>query len=150
MTLDRLIYCFVISLLPILFLPFPALIGGGVVAGLVILFGLYRRNVYCLILGGGILYAYLLVMGKSNEADNISLQKTQEVIQIVQILKQQEYQTAIAKRVNGERLYVTWQSSEPLLLNAHYQAELTIRPISARLNIGKNGILLSILQQRRA
>lgn len=136
MTLDRLIYCFVISLLPILFLPFPALIGGGVVAGLVILFGLYRRNVYCLILGGGILYAYLLVMGKSNGADNISPQKTQEVIQIVQILKQQEYQTAIAKRVNGERLYVTWQSSEPLLLNAHYQAELTIRPISARLNIG--------------
>ncbi len=136
MTLDRLIYCFVISLLPILFLPFPALIGGGVVAGLVILFGLYRRNVYCLILGGGILYAYLLVMGKSNKADNISPQKTQEVIQIVQILKQQEYQTAIAKRINGERLYVTWQSSEPLLLNAHYQAELTIRPISARLNIG--------------
>lgn len=136
MTLDRLIYCFVISLLPILFLPFPALIGGGIVAGLVILFGLYRRNVYCLILGGGILYAYLLVVGKSNEADNISPQKTQEVIQIVQILKQQEYQTAIAKRINGERLYVTWQSSEPLLLNAHYQAELTIRPISARLNIG--------------
>lgn len=136
MTLDRLIYYFVISLLPILFLPFPALIGGGIVAGLVILFGLYRRNVYCLILGGGILYAYLLVMGKSNEADNISPQKTQEVIQIVQILKQQEYQTAIAKRINGERLYVTWQSSEPLLLNAHYQAELTIRPISARLNIG--------------
>lgn len=81
-------------------------------------------------------WSYFQVIQTAEKADNISATRVDERIHIVQILKQQDSQTAIAKRPNGERIYLNWQAKTPLQLERFYQVNFTLRPISSRQNIG--------------
>ncbi|MGX3021315.1 DNA internalization-related competence protein ComEC/Rec2 [Ursidibacter sp. B-7004-1] len=136
MNLDRFCYYYLFATLPILILPKVLLYGGIGVAGIFLIFALYKRQFRYVFLAITVALSYAITLGKVLQADLVQVEKVNETIKIVQILKQQEYQTAIAQRENGLRIYLNWQSETPLYLDRFYQAELNIRPISSRLNDG--------------
>lgn len=80
--------------------------------------------------------SYFQIIHTVRNAGNIDAGKKIVQFEIVQILKQTDYQTAIAKLASGQKIYLNWQAQEPLHLHQKYQAELNLRPISARQNIG--------------
>lgn len=136
MNVDRLCYAYLLTTLPILLLPKNALVAGLVVAGIWALLALFKRQKRYVLLALAIALSYAMTINQAMRADQVSPNKISERVKIVQILKQQAYQTAIAERENGDRLYLNWQSDVPLTLAQFYQVELTLRPISSRLNSG--------------
>ncbi|MDH2923864.1 competence protein ComEC [Nicoletella semolina] len=133
--MDRLVIGFVVLMLPITVLPqsfFPLIINIFALACIVALW--FRTSLVILFALLLINYSYIDSVAKKSitEADFADTQ----TIQIVQILKQQDYQTAIGETHTGKRLYLHWQSEIPLILSAYYQIKLVPRPISARLNKG--------------
>lgn len=142
MSLDRFCQYLIVGLLPLLWLPTPELkwaIGVGLGATML---GACRRQPLLLLLGLLWAVSYWQVLEAVRQTDQVTASQTLERITIRQILKQHDYQTAIAERLQGKegesqgRIYLTWQSSTPLELNRTYLAELHLRPISARLNEG--------------
>ncbi|WP_373766473.1 DNA internalization-related competence protein ComEC/Rec2 [Glaesserella sp.] len=136
MNLDRFCQSIVLLLLPILCLPGEWLIYAIIGAVLLGIFGIVRRDSLCSALGIIIGLSYAYIFHLYQVLDNVVAEKVVDNITVTQILKQQEYQSAIAERSNGRRIYLTWQSDTPLILHAQYRAELNIRPISGRLNQG--------------
>ncbi|MDO4698080.1 MAG: DNA internalization-related competence protein ComEC/Rec2 [Pasteurellaceae bacterium] len=136
MSLDRLSILFVLSLLPLLCLPQMALSLGYGWAICLCLVAIIQRQKRLIGLAILVAWSYFQVIQTAEKADSISATRVDESIHIVQILKQQDYQTAIAKRPNGERIYLNWQAKTPLQLERFYQANFTLRPISSRQNIG--------------
>lgn len=136
MTFDRFCQFTVLGLLPLLWLPFAALKWALAVAVFIMLCGIFRRQALLILLGTIWLFGYARVVELANIADQVMAGRSEEIIRIVQILKQQDFQTAIAETHSGEQLYLTWQSEKALELGAEYQAQLQYRPISARLNEG--------------
>lgn len=62
-------------------------------------------------------------------------------IRIVEVLHQQDYQTLIAtaqldETLPEQRLYVQWQRAEKVAVGQRWRAELSLRPLSSRLNEG--------------
>ncbi|WP_373778366.1 DNA internalization-related competence protein ComEC/Rec2 [Glaesserella sp.] len=136
MNLDRFCQYFVLLLLPILWLPQAWLSWGMMIAMLICLWSLFCRS---LLLGGlGLILAmsYGQIVDIAERANRVKAENVTEMILIRQILRQQDYQTAIAQRENGEQIYLIWQSEQPLILHEKYRAELNLRPISGRLNHG--------------
>lgn len=136
MNLDRICYLTLLSLLPLLVLPAFLLWLGILWAVLLLLFCLWRRDNFLLIaaLLIGISYGRIAIF-----AENTAIQTaytTVENITIKQIIKQNDYQSAVGIRENGEKIYLTWQAEIALNLGALYQAELRLRPVSSRLNEG--------------
>ena len=82
------------------------------------------------------LLSYGQVLKIANQAENFTAYKSIQPIEIIKILKQQEYQTAVGQLTSGQKIYLNWQAKTPLQLNATYQVELNLRPISGRSNIG--------------
>lgn len=136
MNLDHICYLTLLSLLPLLVLPAFLLWLGILWAVLLLLFCLWRRDNFLLIaaLLIGISYGRIAIF-----AENTAIQTaytTVENITIKQIIKQNDYQSAVGIRENGEKIYLTWQAEIALNLGALYQAELRLRPVSSRLNEG--------------
>lgn len=136
MNLDRFCLLFVLSLLPILWLPHAFLSVGMGIAWLFFLVGLVKRAGLTLLLALLIAVSYGQVMNIAYKAEHFPTGKRVELIHILQILKQQDYQTAIAELADGTRLFLAWQTETPLQFDARYQATLYLRPISGRLNHG--------------
>lgn len=136
LTLDRACYYLIIALLPLLGLPLDWLWWGGAIALFFSFMGVWRRDGYWLLLAGLIAISYGRVNHFTAKLDVPEATVIQETIVIEQIAKQHEYQSAIAIRANGERLYLYWQSKTPLVLGASYWADLRLRPVSSRLNDG--------------
>lgn len=136
MNADRLILIALIGLLPILWLPGAWLHYACASALILPLFCLKRQRLPLLSVALIWLWAYGLILQDYRQAMAQSEQTKSEHLHIQQILKQGEYQTAIAQNAQGEQLYLNWQSDTPLILGADYHAKFKSRPISARFNPG--------------
>lgn len=136
MNSDRLAILTSLSFLSILWLPRAYLLLPCYAAVLLLLYALLLRRMSWLLLSLIVGYIYFSVLQVSERAGQISTAKQQVQFQIVQLLKQSDYQTAIAQLTDGKRIYLTWQAEHLAQLEQRYQATLAIRPISSRLNIG--------------
>ena len=136
MTLDRFFILLCLSFLPILWLPQQALLPAMLFATLLILYFSFKQQLLPFMLGLIMLLSYGQVLKIANQAENFTAYKSIQPIEIIKILKQQEYQTAVGQLTSGQKIYLNWQAKTPLQLNATYQAELNLRPISGRSNIG--------------
>ncbi|MEG9475668.1 DNA internalization-related competence protein ComEC/Rec2 [Mannheimia indoligenes] len=134
--LDR--FCIAIFLfhLPILFLPKDGLLGGIAFGGMILFYGIFARTKLTFVLGVIICMSYFYIVQVAKNAENITASKQLTQFKISKILKQTDYQTAIATLQSGENIYLNWQAEQPLLLDQYYQAELNLRPLSTRSNIG--------------
>lgn len=136
MTLDRFCIALILFHLPILWLPKAFLFVGIVIGTLVLILSVYLRSKLTAVLGLLVCIGYIQIIQVAKNAEKTTASKTPVQFEISKILKQTDYQTAIATLNTGEKIYLNWQSKQPLLLNQFYQAELALRPISARSNIG--------------
>lgn len=136
MTADRFCFITIFSLLPLLFLPQAWLMSGVVWAGCLAVIAIYQRSTGYLLCAACVAVSFLRISHFAENLQNQTAYKREETIEIVQILKQGEFQTAIAERENGERLYLTWQSDTALLFGQTYLAQLNVKPLSSRLNEG--------------
>lgn len=136
MSLDRLCPLFIISILPLLWLPQEFLWLGYLLAVLLALIGFIKQQKSLITVALLIGLSYFQVIAIAEKAGGVTAKRHDEIIQIVQILKQQVYQTAIAQRQNSERIYLNWQAKTPLQLERFYHATFNLRPISSRQNIG--------------
>lgn len=136
MTLDRFCITTVLCHLPILFLPKDWLLGSIVFGGMILLYGICSRTTFTFLCGLIICISYFHTFQVAKNAGNITANKQLTQFKITKILKQGDYQTAIATIKTGENIYLNWQADQPLFLDQHYQAALNLRPISARSNIG--------------
>ncbi|MCK3656915.1 hypothetical protein A4G19_14710 [Pasteurellaceae bacterium Macca] len=134
MTLDRACGLFCLALLPILILP-PQWLGLGWLVGLCFCLFVPRHWLYAVV-GLLVMVSYHNVHQLRTFAESVQANKRSEKVAILHILKQQDYQRAIAQNTQGERFYLNWQSDTLLVLNGRYQIDAKIRPISARLNEG--------------
>ncbi|MDG6882473.1 ComEC family competence protein [Phocoenobacter uteri] len=136
MNLDRFCILFCLLLLPLLWLPLDCF---SMVISISAAFLLL--TIFCKKLSWGILFLIILVsfyqvQKIAKNAQNITAYQTNAKVKITQILHDTDYQTAIGQLGNGLKLYLKWQTKEPLKLEKSYQANLKIRPISSRLNKG--------------
>lgn len=136
MTLDRFFILLCLSFLPVLWLPQQALLPVMLFATLLMLYFGFKHQLLPFMLGFIMLLSYGQVLKIANQAENFTAYKSTQPIEIIKILKQQEYQTAVGQLTSGQKIYLNWQAKTPLQLNATYQAELNLRPISGRSNIG--------------
>ncbi|OOR99309.1 DNA internalization-related competence protein ComEC/Rec2 [Haemophilus paracuniculus] len=136
MNLDRACVGFCLALLPILWLPQVGLNWVAYGAILSLLVAILRRKWLYAVVAGAVALSYGQVVQLAERANQVSAQKSSQRIEIVKILDQNPYQTAIAKLDSGESIYLNWQAETPLKLNQLYQAQLNLRPISGRLNEG--------------
>lgn len=136
MNVERCCYCFLISILPILYLPSLYLWLGFIWGTLLLCYAGVRQDKLLGLTAIFILQCYIRV---SDFAENLHKQTaytSQEQIHIQRILKQEGMPSAIAQREDGSLVYLWWQAETALFLDQKYFAELRLRPISARLNEG--------------
>lgn len=136
MNLDRFTILLVLCHLPLLWLPRDFLIFGVLAGSLIILWGMFRQKWLICLLGILLCTSYAQVNHIAKKSENLTASKGVVEFEVHKILKQTEYQTAIARLKTGETIYLNWQAEQPLALNQNYRAELNIRPLSSRLNIG--------------
>ena len=75
------------------------------------------------------------------QAQSITAQKQVVTFEIQEILHQQDYQTLIATatlvdNLREQRIFLNWKAKEVPQLSEIWQAEISLRPLSARLNFG--------------
>ena len=80
-------------------------------------------------------------MSLLQQAQNITAQKQVVTFKIQEILHQQDYQTLIAtatlaNNLQEQRIFLNWKAKEVPQLSEIWQAEISLRPLSARLNFG--------------
>lgn len=157
LSLETILYLFIFSALSLIWVPSDFLLDWPwamrcllVLSGLVGLAYYYRFDdkikrllLYAvfLLLSGIYVHSYpiqLLAL-----ADNVAYlpKRVETKIKIVEILHQQDYQSAIATAVLSEdlpeqRILIQWKLSEKIKLGEVWKANLRLRPISSRLNQG--------------
>ena len=75
------------------------------------------------------------------QAQSVTAQKQVVTFEIQEILHQQDYQTLIATatladNLRAQRIFLNWKAKEEPQLSEIWQAEISLRPLSARLNFG--------------
>ena len=75
------------------------------------------------------------------QAQSVTAQKQVVTFEIQEILHQQDYQTLIATatladNLRAQRIFLNWKTKEVPQLSEIWQAEISLRPLSARLNFG--------------
>ena len=75
------------------------------------------------------------------QAQSITAQKQVVTFEVQEILHQQDYQTLIATatladNLRAQRIFLNWKEKEVPQLSEIWQAEISLRPLSARLNFG--------------
>jgi len=86
-------------------------------------------------------YSHHSALSLLQQAQNIIAQKQVVTFEIQEILHQQDYQTLIATatladNLREQRIFLNWKAKEVPQLSEIWQAEISLRPLSARLNFG--------------
>ncbi|OOF40054.1 DNA internalization-related competence protein ComEC/Rec2 [Rodentibacter mrazii] len=84
-------------------------------------------------------YTHSFALNLLQQADEILPEKQNLVLQIEGLLHQQEYQTVIARTIlnkKEQRIFLNWKAEVKPFLGEKWQGEVSVRPLSARLNSG--------------
>ncbi|TPH23308.1 DNA internalization-related competence protein ComEC/Rec2 [Haemophilus haemolyticus] len=110
---------------------------------LIFIFIFLRRNflVFLAFFVVSLVYAHHSALGLLQQAQSITAQKQVVTFEIQEILHQQDYQTLIATatladNLREQRIFLNWKAKEVPQLSEIWQAEISLRPLSARLNFG--------------
>ena len=147
LNLITLVILLIVADLTLLFLPqswlLPWQVAFVIALTLIFLFIFLRRNVLvCLaffVVSLG--YTHHSALSLLQEAQSITAQKQVVTFEIQEILHQQDYQTLIATatladNLRAQRIFLNWKAKEVPQLSEIWQAEISLRPLSARLNFG--------------
>lgn len=137
----------IVADLTLLFLPQPLLLPWQValviVLVLIFLFIFLRRNflVSLAFFVASLGYFHYSALSLLQQAQNITAQKQVVTFKIQEILHQQDYQTLIAtatlaNNLQEQRIFLNWKAKEVPQLSEIWEAEISLRPLSARLNFG--------------
>ncbi|OOF51803.1 DNA internalization-related competence protein ComEC/Rec2 [Rodentibacter genomosp. 1] len=96
-----------------------------------------RLNILIVALG----YAHSSALDLLSQVEKIQVKKQSIVFTIEEILHQQTYQTVIVRTVlkegeKAQRIFLNWKAKERPFLGERWQGEVSLRPLSARLNFG--------------
>ena len=137
----------IVADLTLLFLPqswlLPWQVALVIAFALIFLFIFIRRNFlvflafFVVFLG----YAHHSAISLLQQTQSITAQKQVVTFEIQEILHQQDYQTLIATatladNLREQRIFLNWKAKELPQLSEIWQAEISLRPLSARLNFG--------------
>lgn len=133
--------------LTLLFLPQPLLLSWQVALvitlALIFLFIFVRRNflVFLAFFVVSLGYTHHSALSLLQQAQSVTAQKQAVTFEIQEILHQQDYQTLIATatladNLREQRIFLNWKAKEVPQLSEIWQAEISLRPLSARLNFG--------------
>ena len=120
MTLDRFFILLCLSFLPILWLPQQALLPMMLFATLLMLYFGFKQRFLPFMLGLIMLLSYGQVLKIANQTENFTAYKNTQPIEIIKILKQQEYQTAVGQLTSGQKIYLNWQATSSLCQYGNY------------------------------
>ncbi|OOF64528.1 DNA internalization-related competence protein ComEC/Rec2 [Rodentibacter pneumotropicus] len=84
-------------------------------------------------------YTHAFALNLLQQANEILPEKQNLVLQIEDLLHQQQYQTVIARTIlnkKEQRIFLNWKEEAKPFLGEKWQGEVSIRPLSARLNLG--------------
>ena len=147
LNLITLVILLIVADLTLLFLPqsllLPWLVALVIALVLIFLFIFLRRN-FLVFLAFFIIslgYIHRSALSLLQEAQSITAQKQVVTFEIQEILHQQDYQTLIATatladNLQEQRIFLNWKAKEVPQLSEIWQAEISLRPLSARLNFG--------------
>ena len=102
---------------------------------------IYRILVVLIIVVSALAYAHSFALDLLNQANSVSARKQQLSFTVEEVLHQQAYQTIIARAQLAEglpeqRIFLNWKAEDRPFLGEQWQGEVTLRPLSARLNFG--------------
>ena len=110
---------------------------------LIFLFIFLRRNflVFLAFFVVSLGYTHHSAFSLLQQAQSVTAQKQVLTFKIQEILYQQDYQTLIATatladNLREQRIFLNWKVKEVPQLSEIWQAEISLRPLSARLNFG--------------
>ena len=147
LNLITLVILLIVADLTLLFLPqsllLPWLVALVIALVLIFLFIFLRRNflVFLAFFVVSLGYTHHSALSLLQQAQSITAQKQVVIFKIQEILYQQDYQTLIATttladNLRGQRIFLNWKAKEVPQLSEVWQAEISLRPLSARLNFG--------------
>ena len=133
---------FTLLILPKMFL-LPWQIAGAITILYLLIYTIWRKPLL-LLLGFFTLslgYAHHAAFNLLHQAESIKAEKSTMRFTIREILHQQDYQTFIATtkfdpQSPEQRIFLNWKAKERPKLGETWQAEVALRPLSARLNFG--------------
>ena len=145
LNLITLVILLIVADLTLLFLPQSWLLTWQVALvialALIFIFIFLRRNflVFLAFFVVSLAYAHHSALGLLQQAQSITAQKQVVTFEIQEILHQQDYQTLIATatladNLREQRIFLNWKAKEEPQLSEIWQAEISLRPLSARLN----------------
>ena len=147
LNLITLVILLIVADLTLLFLPqsllLPWQVALVIALALIFLFIFFRRNVlvYLAFFVVSLGYTHHSALSLLQQAQSITAQKQVVTFEIQEILHQQDYQTIIATatladNLREQRIFLNWKAKEVPQLSEIWQAEISLRPLSARLNFG--------------
>ena len=147
LNLITLVILLIVADLTLLFLPqsllFPWQVALVIALVLIFLFIFLRRNflVFLAFFVVSLGYAHHSALSLLQQAQSVTAQKQVVTFEIQEILHQQDYQTIIATatladNLREQRIFLNWKAKEVPQLSEIWQAEISLRPLSARLNFG--------------
>lgn len=147
LNLITLVILLIVADLTLLFLPqsllLPWQVALVIALALIFLFIFFRRNVlvYLAFFVVSLGYTHHSALSLLQQAQSITAQKQVVTFEIQEILHQQDYQTLIATatladNLREQRIFLNWKAKEEPQLSEIWQAEISLRPLSARLNFG--------------
>jgi len=147
LNLITLVILLIVADLTLLFLPQSWLLTWQVALvialALIFLFIFLRRNflVFLAFFVVSLGYTHHSAFSLLQQAQSVTAQKQVVTFEIQEILHQQDYQTLIttatlADNLRAQRIFLNWKAKEVPQLSEIWQAEISLRPLSARLNFG--------------
>ena len=147
LNLITLVILLIVADLTLLFLPqswlLPWRVALVIALALIFLFIFWRRNflVFLAFFVVSLGYTHHSAFILLQQAQSITAQKQVVTFEIQEILHQQDYQTLIATatladNLREQRIFLNWKEKEVPQLSEIWQAEISLRPLSARLNFG--------------
>lgn len=104
---------------------------------------LHRKAMWCYLAFfiAALAYVHQSARVLSAQADAVTAQKQPLTLKIAEVLHQQDYQTLIAEthlnyNATAQRIFINWKADSRPQINEIWQADVTVRPLSARLNFG--------------
>ena len=147
LNLITLVILLIVADLTLLFLPqswlLPWQVAFVIALTLIFLFIFLRRNflVFLAFFVVSLGYTHHSAFSLLQQAQSVTAQKQAVTFEIQEILHQQDYQTLIATatladNLREQRIFLNWKAKEVPQLSEIWQAEISLRPLSARLNFG--------------
>ena len=147
LNLITLVILLIVADLTLLFLPqswlLPWQVALVITLTLIFLFIFLRRNffVFLAFFVVSLGYTHHSAISLLQQAQSVTAQKQVVTFEIQEILHQQDYQTLIvtatlADNLRAQRIFLNWKAKEVPQLSEIWQAEISLRPLSARLNLG--------------